>query len=212
KDQSYFLYRLGQYQLSRTLMPVGDLTKRQVREKARALGFPAAGATESQEICFVPGNDYPRFLESQVPEAFKPGPILDAHGRILGEHGGILHFTVGQRRGMRIAAANPLYVLSIDPAANSIVIGPDEELYRKALTASRLNYVSADAFETPTAVKAKIRYKHAEAEALVIPEGTGKVLVEFEKAQRAITPGQAVVFYDGDTVLGGGTIDSVSGS
>lgn len=212
KDQSYFLYRMGRHQLSRTLMPVGGLTKQQVREKARAMGLPVAENAESQEICFIPGNDYPRFLESRVPEAFKPGPILDVQGRILGEHPGILHFTVGQRRGMGIAAANPLYVLSIDPASNSIVVGPNEELYGKALTASRLNYVSADAFEAPTAVKAKIRYKHAEAKAVVIPEGEGRVRVEFEKAQRAVTPGQAVVFYAGDTVLGGGTIDAPAGA
>ena len=208
KDQSYFLYALTQEQLSRTLMPVGHFTKREVRRKAQALGLPVAQRPESQEICFIPDNDYAGFLQSRIPEAFRPGPIVDSESRTLARHKGILHYTIGQRRGMGISAAHPLYVLSIRSDANTIVVGPEEKLYEKTLQASRLNFISLARITKPLKIKARIRYKHREAKALVTPLNVDKIRVEFEKPQRAITPGQSVVLYDGDTVVGGGIIDT----
>jgi tRNA-specific 2-thiouridylase len=207
KDQSYFLYPLTQEQLSRTLMPIGNLTKEEVRKKAQKLGLPVAQRLESQEICFIPDNDYARFLRQRIPGAFRFGPIVDLDNRVLGQHKGVAHFTVGQRSGMGIAAPHPLYVLSIQSDKNTIVIGPSDELYEKTLGASRVNLISMSKITKPLSVKAKIRYKHREARALLTPLDKDKILVEFEKSQRAITPGQAVVFYDGDVVVGGGIID-----
>jgi tRNA-specific 2-thiouridylase len=207
KDQSYFLYPLTQKQLSCTLMPIGDFTKEKVREKAQKLGLPLAQRTESQEICFVPDNDYVRFLRQRIPEAFRSGPIIDLENRVLGQHEGIAHFTIGQRKGMGIAASHPLYVLSIQSDKNTIVIGPSDQLYEKTLLASQVNLISRAEIATLLGVRAKIRYRHKEAKAFIIPLDTDQILVEFEKPQRAITPGQAVVFYDGDVVVGGGIID-----
>jgi tRNA-specific 2-thiouridylase len=206
KDQSYFLYPLTQKQLSRTLMPIGNLTKDEVRKKAQKLGLPVAHRRESQEICFVPDNDYVRFLRQRIPGAFGPGPIVDLENRVLGQHKGIAHFTIGQRSGMGIAAPHPLYVLSIQSDKKTIVIGPSDELYEKALAASRVNLISMSKITRPLSVKAKIRYKHREAKALLTPLDKDQIKVEFEKPQRAITPGQSVVFYDGDVVVGGGII------
>jgi tRNA-specific 2-thiouridylase len=207
KDQSYFLYPMTQKQLSRTLMPVGDFTKDGVRKRAQAFGLPVAERPESQEICFVPDNDYAGFLQSRIPEAFHPGPVVDSENRTLAQHKGILHYTIGQRRGMGISAPHPLYVLSILGDKNTIVVGPEKELYGKTLLASELNMISLEKITKSLKVKARIRYKHREAEALVTPMDSQKVRVEFERSQRAITPGQSVVFYDGDTVVGGGIID-----
>lgn len=207
KDQSYFLYPMTQKQLSRTLMPVGDFTKEEVRKKALGFGLPVAERPESQEICFVPDNDYAGFLQTRIPEAFHPGPVVDSENRTLARHKGIVHYTIGQRRGMGISAPHPLYVLSILSDKNTIVVGPEKELYGKNLLASRLNMISLEKITKPLKVKARIRYKHREAQALVTPMDSDKVLVEFEKSQRAVTPGQSVVFYDGDTVIGGGIID-----
>jgi tRNA-specific 2-thiouridylase len=207
KDQSYFLYPLTQKQLSRTLMPIGNLTKEEVRKRAQALGLSVAERPESQEICFVPDNDYAGFLQSRIPEAFHPGPVVDSENRTLARHKGIVHYTIGQRRGMGISAAHPLYVLSILSDKNTIVVGPEEELYGKALLASRLNVISLEKITKSLRIKARIRYKHREAKALVTPLDSDKVRVEFERPQRAITPGQSVVFYDGDMVVGGGIID-----
>ncbi len=210
KDQSYFLYCLTQDQLSRTLMPIGDYTKEEVREKARKLGLPVAERPESQEICFVPDNDYARFLRDRIPDVFRPGPIVDIENRVLGRHKGIAHYTVGQRRGMGIAAEHPLYVLSIQSDKNTIVVGPVNQLHEKTLLASRLNLISGEKITKPLAVKAKIRYKHKEIKALLTLLDSDRAQVKFEKPQRAITPGQSVVFYDGDVVIGGGIIDKVS--
>lgn len=207
KDQSYFLYPFTQDQLSRTLMPIGNLTKKEVRKKAQKLGLQVAQRPESQEICFIPDNDYAGFLRSRIPEAFRPGPIIDLENRVLGQHDGVVHFTVGQRRGMGIAAPHPLYVIAIYSDKNIIVVGTNEQLYEESLIASRVNFVSIPKMVKPLAVKAKIRYKHREAKAVLTPKDIDRVLVEFEKSQRAVTPGQAVVFYDGDVVVGGGIID-----
>jgi len=207
KDQSYFLYPITQEQLSCTLMPIGHLTKEKVREKAQKFGLPVAQKAESQEICFIPDNDYPGFLKDKIPEAFRPGPILDLENRILGQHNGIAHFTIGQRKGIRISSPHPLYVLEIQGMRNRIVVGRNEELYRKKLLVSQIKLISIERIEQSLFIKAKIRYKHKEARALLTPFVSGKAMVEFEQAQRAITPGQSVVFYDGDVVIGGGIIE-----
>jgi len=207
KDQSYFLYPLTQNQLSRTLMPIGNFTKEKVREKAQKLGLSVAQRHESQEICFIPDNDYARFLCKRTPEAFRSGPIVDLENRVLGQHEGIAHFTIGQRKGMGIAASQPLYVLSMQSDTNTIVVGPSDQLYEKTLLASRVNLISRAEIAKALNVKAKIRYKHREAKALLTPLDTDQILVEFEKSQRAVTPGQAVVFYDRNVVVGGGIID-----
>jgi tRNA-specific 2-thiouridylase len=207
KDQSYFLYPIKQKQLSRTLMPIGNFTKEEVREKAQKLGLSVAQRHESQEICFIPDNDYVRFLRQRIPKAFRSGPIVDRKNRVLGQHEGIAHFTIGQRKGMGIAASQPLYVLSMQSDTNTIVVGPSDQLYEKALLASQVNLISRAKITKPLMVRAKIRYKHKEAKALLTPLDTDQILVEFEKSQRAVTPGQAVVFYDRNVVVGGGIID-----
>jgi tRNA-specific 2-thiouridylase len=206
KDQSYFLYTMTQDQLAFTLFPVGQFSKLEIREKAREWGLPVAERPESQEICFIPDKNYVEFFKKRKPEAFRSGPIVNAEGQVLGQHRGIIHFTVGQRRGLGIAAPSPLYVLEINTSKNEIVIGPNESLYKKELSANRVNWISKDKIVAPVLAKARIRYKHREADALLSPLDSDKIRVEFKKPQRAITPGQAVVFYEGDKVLGGGTI------
>ena len=207
KDQSYFLYPLSQEQLSRTLFPVGNFTKKEVREKARRMGLPVAQRTESQEICFIPDKDYAGFLQERIPQAFRPGPVVDSEGHIIGQHRGVARYTIGQRRGMGIAASHPLYVIKILHDKNEIVVGPNEKLYHKNLITSQVHLVSSEKITPPLSVKAKIRYKHKEAKAIVKPLENDRARVEFEKPQRAITPGQSVVFYDGDVVVGGGIIE-----
>ncbi len=208
KDQSYFLYTMTQNQLSHTLFPVGLFTKSEIRERARKWGLPVAERPESQEICFIPDNDYPEFLKKRIPASFQPGPVVDVNGQVLGRHSGIIHFTVGQRRGLGIAAPHPLYVLEINTPKNEIVVGPDDRLYKKELIADQVNWISGDNLVSPVPAKARIRYKHKEAMARLVPLDYKKIRVEFEKSQRAITPGQAIVFYEEDVVLGGGTISS----
>ncbi|MBN1938663.1 MAG: tRNA 2-thiouridine(34) synthase MnmA [Candidatus Aminicenantes bacterium] len=206
KDQSYFLYGLRQEDLARTLFPLGGLCKTEVRKIAVKLGLPAAERPESQEICFVPGDDYAAFLRRRVPKAFRPGPIVDRAGRTIGRHEGFLHFTIGQRKGMGIAAAHPLYVVSLDAASNTVVAGPNEALFGKTLVATDVNWVSIPGLEGPRRAEVKIRSRHEGAPATLRPAGERAVAVEFDEPQRAITPGQAAVFYDGDSVLGGGLI------
>lgn len=206
KDQSYFLYSLGQEQLAASLFPVGGLTKEEVRRTARKLGLVVADKPESQEICFVPDKDYAAFVASRSPEALEPGAILDVEGRVLGRHKGVIHYTIGQRKGMGIAALKPLYVLAIDAGRRAVIVGPNEELYRTEMAVDRVNFVAIDRLRETRRFKVKIRYRHAEAPALIIPEGADKVRVVFDKPQRAITPGQSAVFYDGDAVIGGGII------
>jgi tRNA-specific 2-thiouridylase len=206
KDQSYFLYRLRQEALARVLFPIGGLLKSEVREEARRLGLSAAERPESQEICFVPGGDYPRFLRDVVPEAFRPGPIIDAAGRLRGEHQGIAFYTVGQRRGLGIAAPRPLYVVEIRPEENTVVVGEDADLFRTRLLADDLNWVSGEKPGSALAVRARVRYRQVAVPATVEPEEVGTAIVTFERPQRAVAPGQSVVFYSGDEVLGGGLI------
>jgi tRNA-specific 2-thiouridylase len=208
KDQSYFLYRLSQNQLSAARFPVGDMTKHDVRRLALEWELPTAARPESQEICFIPDNDYIGFLSEHLPDFNRPGPIVDTQGKVLGTHPGIVHFTVGQRRGIGLAAPDPLYVLEIRAREHTIVVGPNEALYRRALLADQLNWVALPGLERPLKARARIRYKHKEAAATLVPLPGAKVSVEFERAQRAITPGQSVVFYEGDRVLGGGIIEA----
>ncbi len=207
KDQSYVLYALTQEQLRRTLFPLGNLTKKRVREIARELGLPVADKRESQEICFVPDNDYSGFLRGYLPDSIKPGPILDKEGNILGEHHGIISFTIGQRHGMGLAAREPLYITGIDSLKNAIIVGAKAETYGKGLIATDLNWISIEKLDMPVTLMAKIRYHHNEATAEVKPMDDGRVHIRFEEPQMAITPGQAVVFYLGDRVVGGGTIE-----
>ena len=204
KDQSYVLFGMGQDELGRTLMPVGGYSKDAIRQLALDADFPNAEKPDSQDICFIPFGDYKAFLEERI--ATTGGDIVDQDGSVLGQHKGIEFFTVGQRRGLGITGAEPVYVLRVEPETNRVVVGPEPALYRDSLTVSRVNYVAGNPPSDPTPVKVKIRYKFEEAPAVLHPGPTG-ANVRFEKPQRAITPGQAAVFYQGDTVLGGGFID-----
>jgi tRNA-specific 2-thiouridylase len=208
KDQSYFLYTMNQSQLSHTLFPVGKFNKAEIRQKAQKWDLPVAERPESQEICFIPNNDYVDFLKKRIPESFRAGPIVDPSGQVLGHHSGIIQFTVGQRRGLGIAAPHPLYVLEIDSVKNVIVAGPNNLLYKKDLIADEVHWISGEKIDSAFQANARIRYKHQEAKACLYPVDSGKLRVEFEKPQRAITPGQAVVLYEEDVVLGGGKISS----
>ncbi|TET26005.1 MAG: tRNA 2-thiouridine(34) synthase MnmA [Dehalococcoidia bacterium] len=207
KDQSYFLYTLTQPQLEHTLMPLGSLTKGEVRGIASKLGLPVATKVESQEICFIPDDNYADFVRECLPRSVKSGPVLNRRGEVLGEHRGIPFYTVGQRKGLGIAAREPLYVTAIVPGRNAIVVGSKDEVYHKELIAGELNWISQGSLSEPIAARAKIRYRHQEAAAEIIPLEGGRVGARFKEPQMAITPGQAVVFYLGDSVLGGGTIE-----
>ncbi len=200
KDQSYFLALLGRGQLSRAVFPLGRLTKREVRALAGDLGLYVADKRDSQD--FVSGGDY----SALFAEESRPGPILDRDGRILGRHEGIVRYTVGQRRGLGLAAGIPLHVLEIDAKRNAIVVGPRQELMRRDLMAEGVNWTAVDPPARPLRAKARIRYNHREAEAEITPLGVDRAAVTFDEPQFAVTPGQAVVFYDGDVVLGGGMI------
>jgi tRNA-specific 2-thiouridylase len=206
KEQSYWLYSLTQAQLRHIILPLGKLTKEEVREIAGRLQLPASARPESQDICFIPDNNYPRFLKERLPEAARPGPILDREGNVVGEHRGIVFYTIGQRRNLGIAAREPQYVIGINPEKNGIVVGGRPEIYRQELTASRLNWIAIDKPNQPIAVSARVRHRHREVIATVTPVAGELVHVLFEQPQPAITPGQSVVFYQGDTVIGGGII------
>jgi tRNA-uridine 2-sulfurtransferase len=199
KDQSYFLYQLTQKQLARTLLPLGPYTKAEIRRRAAALGLPVAERPESQD--FVSGG-----YASIFSNPSQPGPILGEDGRRLGEHRGIEHYTVGQRRGLDIAHTEPLYVLAIDDVRNAVIVGPGDRLLRSELEAGELNWIAIPELREQLRVQARIRYRHAPAAATVAPAGGGRAAVHFDEPQRAIAPGQAVVFYDGDLVVGGGII------
>jgi len=209
KDQSYFLYALTQEQLRYTLFPIGNLTKEKIREIAREMELPVATRPESQEICFIPEGDYANFLKDYIPRAAEPGPILDEQGNRLGSHRGIMSYTIGQRKGLGISSKEPLYVIAIEPERNAIVVGSKDRVFGDELIAAKLNWIAIAKPASPITVKARIRYRHRETEATVKPLDESRVRVKFKEPQMAITPGQAIVFYDGDIVLGGGTIDSV---
>ena len=206
KDQSYFLFSLTQDQLSRAAFPVGDLTKPRVRDEARRLGLKVAEKPDSQEICFVPSGDYAAFVAKKNPEVERGGAIVSERGDKLGEHGGVHRFTIGQRKGLGVSAPAPLYVLKIEAETSTVVVGPRESLEKTTLTALEVNWIAHDAPQDWTRVDAQIRYRHAAAPARVRALADGGAALEFDTPQPAITPGQAVVFYDGDVVVGGGWI------
>ena len=212
KDQSYFLFEMTQKQLARAVFPLGELTKPEVREIARRLGLDTADKPESQEICFVPDGDYARFVEdyakSEMPSrsVAPAGEIVTTEGTLVGEHAGLHHFTIGQRRGIGVAAADPLYVVKIDVPLNRLVVGKREELYRGSFIVSGMNWVSIAPPAAPVRGEVKIRYRAKESAATITPMPNDEALIEFDEPQAAITPGQAAVIYDGDIVVGGGWI------
>jgi tRNA-uridine 2-sulfurtransferase len=213
KDQTYFLFGLTQEQLARTLFPLGGYNKTEVRSLAQQLGLAVASKGDSQEICFVPNGDYAAFMnaylrEKGIREPESRGEIVTTAGKTLGEHAGVHHFTVGQRRGLGIAAGEPLYVIATDAASQKVTVGGEGDLYRATLMAANVNWISLAGIEGETRAQVKIRNKHVPAPAVLVPGPTaGNVEVRFDKPQRAVTPGQAAVFFDGDLVLGGGWIE-----
>jgi tRNA-uridine 2-sulfurtransferase len=213
KDQTYFLFGLTQEQLARSEFPLGGFTKPQVRELARELGLPVADKPDSQEICFVPNGDYAAFIDAYFRERGiaaeqTQGEIVNTEGRVLGEHAGVHHFTVGQRRGLRVAAGEPLYVIATEPESQRVIVGRNEDLLRATLVAKEMNWISIEPIRVPIRAQVKIRNKHVAALATVSPvAGATSVEVHFDEPQRAVTPGQGAVLYDGDLVLGGGWIE-----
>jgi tRNA-uridine 2-sulfurtransferase len=211
KDQTYFLFGLTQEQLSRTLFPLGGMTKPAVRELARKYGLALAEKPDSQEICFVPGGDYKKFLDAYLAEQGDSlpdtaGELVTTDGRVIGEHGGIHNFTVGQRKGLGVATGSPLYVLQIKGDTRQVIVGEQENLYSQTLLTRRTNLISTDDLREPTRVSVKIRHRHEPAAATIEKTGADEIVVTFDEPQRAVTPGQAAVFYDDDIVVGGGWI------
>jgi tRNA-specific 2-thiouridylase len=216
KDQTYFLFGLTQDQLSRSLFPLGDMTKPEVRELARKHGLALAEKPDSQEICFVPGGDYKRFIDAYLADQGEAlpntaGELVTTNGEVIGEHQGIHNFTVGQRKGLGVATGSPLYVIQISGADKQVIVGGEENLYSRTLRARRVNLIAVDDLREPMRVTVKIRHRHEPAPASIERVTSGRaddpeILVTFDQPQRAITPGQAAVFYDGDVVVGGGWI------
>ena len=212
KDQSYFLWELTQEQLSRSLFPLGEMSKTEVRDVARTRQLAIAEKAESQEICFVPDGNYAGFIdrylaaENETERLPGEGLIVNARGEVLNTHNGIHRYTVGQRRGIGISSERPLYVISIDAEQNRVVVGQQEELLREEFTAAGVNWIAFDAPDHPVRAEVRVRYRHTAAPATITPQENGRVSIVFDEAQRAITPGQATVFYRGDEVIGGGWI------
>jgi tRNA-specific 2-thiouridylase len=227
KDQSYFLFELTQTQLAKAIFPLGAMSKTEVREVARKHKLSVAEKGESQEICFVPDGDYARFIDNYLKEnklespqltqqlhqlslrRNKSGNIVNTEGKILGQHEGIHHYTIGQRRGLGISWPEPLYVTGINPDNNQVVVGTKEQLPGFSFIANKTNWITFNEPKEPFKTLARIRYRHQEAPAMVTPLADGRIRVDFEEPQRAITPGQAVVFYEGDIVIGGGWIETI---
>jgi tRNA-specific 2-thiouridylase len=211
KDQTYFLFGLTQEQLAHTLFPLGRLTKPEVREIARQHGLALAEKPDSQEICFIPGGDYKQFLSAYLEEQGKrlpetAGELVTSSGAVLGQHEGIFNFTVGQRKGLGVSSPSPLYVLRIDPVSHRVTVGADAELATLTLRARDLNWISIPTLTRPMRVQIKIRHRHEPAWATLEPAGSDEVVATFDAPQRAVTPGQSAVFYEGDEVAGGGWI------
>jgi len=211
KDQTYFLFGLTQEQLAHTLFPLGRMTKPEVREVARRQGLALAEKPDSQEICFIPGGDYKQFLTAYLEEQGlgmpdTAGELVTTDGRVIGRHESISGFTVGQRKGLKVASPSPLYVIQIDAASHRVTVGADEELATRELRANRVNWISVPELTGPMRVKIKIRHRHEPAWATLEPAVAGEVRAMFDQPQRAVTPGQSAVFYDGDEVVGGGWI------
>jgi tRNA-specific 2-thiouridylase len=206
KDQSYVLYMMTQEELAHTQFPLGSLTKAEVREIAVTKGLGNADKEESQDICFVNNGNYAEFIEAYTGKQYPEGDIVDTQGKLLGRHRGLIRYTLGQRRGAGVACNSPVYVAAKDMAANVLVLGPEESLYSKSFTANRINLIACENLETPVRLAVRTSYLQQERPALVEQSGPDTIRVEFEEPQRALTPGQAAVFYDGDVVVGGGTI------
>ena len=206
KDQSYFLACLSPQQLSHIQFPLGELTKEQVRQIAEEQGFITARKKDSQDICFIPDGDYKAFMERYTGKTYPSGKYLNREGQVVGQHQGAVGYTIGQRKGLGIALGEPAYVTGKDMADNTVTLGRNEDLYRTTLIADNWNFIPFDTLDTPMQVKARVRYRHTEQPATVYPMENGLARVEFTEPQRAITTGQAVVLYDGDMVIGSGTI------
>ena len=212
KDQTYALYQLTQEQLSHTLMPVGEFPKEEVRAMAERAGLPVAHKRDSQEICFIPDHDYAAFIQKALEEAGRksaaaePGNFVDKEGKVLGQHKGIIHHTIGQRKGLNLAMGHPVFVTQIRPQTNEVVIGESEELFTTRLICDNVNLMAEERLEGPRRVLGKIRYGHKGTPCTISMEGTDRILCEFEEPVRAITAGQSAVFYEGDHVFGGGVI------
>ena len=205
KDQSYVLYQLTQHQLAHLLLPVGDYDKPAIRDKAREAGLDNADKGDSQDICFVPDGDYVTFLQRQGL-TLTPGDFLDEAGRVLGRHRGIIHYTLGQHRGLGVSLGERQYVLAIRPDKNQVVLGPESALFHREVEVSAVHWISGETLKEPVRLRAKLRYRQREQPALAVPLEDGGVRLLFDEPQRAPTPGQAAVFYDGDVVLGGGVL------
>lgn len=208
KDQSYVLYALTQEQLSKTLFPVGEYTKDEARGIAREYGLLNADKPDSQDICFVPDGDYAAFIERDTGMTFPPGDFIDKNGNVLGKHNGMIRYTIGQRKGLNISLGSPAYVISKDTKNNTVTLGKNEDLFTTELIADDVNLISIEMLDEPMRVAAKTRYSQTEKPATIYPLENGRIKVIFDEPQRAITSGQAVVFYSDDTVVGGGTITS----
>lgn len=206
KDQSYVLYSLSQEQLSHILFPLGSMSKQEVREIADKLDFINADKPDSQDICFVPDGDYARFIEEWCGLKFENGNFVDLQGNVIAQHKGIINYTIGQRKGLGIAAKAPYYVVGKNLETNEVILGSNDDLFSSTLTATDVNFISVEKLTAPMRVRAKVRYKQKETDATISPLENGDVSVVFDEPQRAIASGQAVVFYDGDIVVGGGTI------
>lgn len=206
KDQSYVLYHMTQDQLAHTRFPLGSLTKPETRAIAEAQGFVNARKPDSQDICFVPDGDYARMIEQRTGITPEPGDFVDAEGRVLGRHRGIIHYTVGQRRGLGLSFPEPYYVTAIDVRANTVTLGPKSALFRRTVPVREFHWIAGEPPAGPIRCAARIRYRHPEQPCLLTPLSDGGVRLDFDEPQRAVTPGQSAVVYDGDTVLGGGEI------
>ncbi len=209
KDQTYFLYSMTQHQLQHTCFPLGELTKAEARSIAEQQGFLNAKKRDSQDICFIPDGDYLAFLQRYTGKAYPAGNYLDQNGNTVGTHKGAVAYTLGQRKGLNLAMGQPVYVCAKDMERNTVTVGPNEALYRSALLANDWNWIAMDSLSAPIRVTAKARSRMTEQPATVYPQQNGFAKVVFDEPQRALTPGQAVVLYDGDIVVGGGTITEI---
>lgn len=208
KDQSYMLYSLNQDQIGHALFPLCDLSKDQIRDIARERNLKAADTADSQEICFIPDNDYAGYITAATGKTSEPGDFVDNAGRVIGRHRGLIYYTVGQRKGLGIAFGKPMFVAAIDPIGNRVVLGEEKEIFTDVLWAEQLNWIAFENLSKPLKVQAKIRYKATPAPAVIAPDTDNRIRVIFDTPQRAVTPGQSVVFYQESLVLGGGIIVS----
>ena len=209
KDQTYALYNMTQEQLAHTLMPCGEYTKDRIREIAKEIGLSVYNKKDSEEICFIPDNNHGRYISEARPLEVVPGNFVDKNGNVLGQHKGIVYYTIGQRKGLGIALGRPVFVTDINSRTNEVVLGPEEDIFKTDLVAKDVNFIAFDKLEEPVTVEAKVRYSGKPAEAVISPLKDGKVKVSFKEKQRAITKGQSVVFYQGNKVVGGGVIAGI---